>query len=397
VLLLLALVYLSTALVPLHRAETIDQRIDGEYIGFFSASASKQTLFNYMSQALSSNISNFETFEIYDVRGAFFTLTDLQLEDHLKRDDVFDFISENRIVTINQACARQTGAIWNLERVSEINIDLSNRRGYQYSSSAGYGVTSYIIDTGILITHNEFAGRASWGTNAVGDGRNTDCQGHGTHVAGTVGGRLYGVAKSVELVAVKVLNCQGSGTTQSVVRGIQWVTSNARRPANANMSLGGGNDPSIRSAVEASIRSGIPYAVAAGNDNSNACNYSPANVGTAISTGATALTGTGSNAYDTRSTFSNWGTCVHMFAPGTSITSAWIGSNSATNTISGTSMASPHIAGALSLLQAVNPNASPAQLKSDIISWANNNMITLNCGSAACNQSPNRLLYTARC
>ena len=242
---------------------------------------------------------------------------------------------------------------------------------------------AYIVDTGIRTAHTEFGGRASVGYDAVGDGQNgNDCNGHGTHVAGTVGGATYGVAKAVQLVAVRVLNCQGSGTNAGVIAGVDWVTANAIKPAVANMSLGGGAYAPLDTAVRNSIASGVTYALAAGNSNANACNSSPSRVTEALVVGASTRT-------DARASFSNYGTCLDLFAPGQDITSAWNTSNTATNTISGTSMAAPHVAGAAALYLATNTTASPAAVQSAIITASTPNVIG-NPGTG----SPNRLLYT---
>ena len=200
-----------------------------------------------------------------------------------------------------------------------------------------------MIDTGIRASHQEFAGRIGNGFTAITDGQGTnDCNGHGTHVAGTTGGTTYGVAKQVTLHPVRVLSCSGSGSNSGVIAGVDWVTANHVKPAVANMSLGGGVSTALDNAVQNSIAAGVSYAVAAGNSNANACNYSPARAANAVTVGSTTSS-------DARSSFSNFGTCVDLFAPGSSITSAWYTSNTATNTISGTSMASPHVAGALAL------------------------------------------------
>jgi len=393
-LVLFGLLALATA-VPLHKA-TDDDRVPGEYVIVFRSDAVPEKLVKYMADAEKQGV-NLDTYQIGDTRGAFATLTPEQLEKHLLEDDVLEFISENRIHTIVQSCVRQDGAEWNLERVSERVLELGNMQGYTYEDIAGQGVTSYIIDTGIYIAHNEFQGRASWGTNTI-DTNNNDCHGHGTHVAATVAGAIYGVAKKTTLVAVKVLNCQGSGTSQSVIRGIEWVTNNHRKPANANMSLGGGNDPAMVNAVEASIRAGVVYAIAAGNSNADACNYSPANAPNAITVGATTIEPVPGSPTeeqeDIRSSFSNYGRCLDIFAPGTLITSAWIGSPSATRTISGTSMAAPHVAGLVSLIQSGNPTWGNAQIISHMNNMATVNVIDLNCGAiAACSQSANRMIY----
>ena len=221
------------------------------------------------------------------------------------------------------------------------------------------------------------------GADFVGDGQGTnDCNGHGTHVAGTTGGTTYGVAKQVTLHAVRVLNCQGSGTNAGVIAGVDWVTANSPSPAVANMSLGGGASSALDSAVNNSINSGVSYAIAAGNSNANACNSSPARVAAANTVGATTTT-------DARSSFSNFGTCLDIFAPGSSITSAWNTSNTATNTISGTSMASPHVAGAIALYLQTNTGASPATVTQALVTNSTPNKVT-NPGTG----SPNRLLYS---
>lgn len=266
---------------------------------------------------------------------------------------------------------------WGLDRVDQDQLPLDSSYTYPDTSS---NVTAYIIDTGIRITHNDFGGRASWGINTTGDGRNTDCNGHGTHVAGTTGGSQYGVGKAPDLVAVKVLGCDGSGTTAGVVDGIDWVTQNATQPAVANMSLGGGASTALDNAVKNSIASGVPYAVAAGNDSANACNYSPARVPEAITVGATTSS-------DGRSSFSNYGSCLDIFAPGSGITSAWNGSDSDSRSISGTSMASPHVAGAAGLVKGANPSWSPQQVRDHLVTNATSGVV----GSPG-SGSPNLLL-----
>ncbi|GAA1290549.1 S8 family peptidase [Saccharothrix xinjiangensis] len=267
---------------------------------------------------------------------------------------------------------------WGLDRIDQRDLPLDS--AYNYATTAST-VRAYIIDTGIRTTHQDFGGRATWGTNTV-DTNNTDCNGHGTHVAGTVGGTAHGVAKEVRLVAVKVLNCAGSGTTAGVVNGVNWVTQNAVKPAVANMSLGGGVDTALDTAVRNSIAAGITYAVASGNSNANACNYSPARVAEALSVNASTNT-------DARASFSNYGTCTDLFAPGQNITSAWHTNDTATNTISGTSMASPHVAGAVALYLAANPTAAPPAVNAAIVDAATSDKITSpGTGSA------NKLLFT---
>jgi len=273
---------------------------------------------------------------------------------------------------------------YGLDRIDQRNRPLN--QAYNYNTTAT-NVHAYIIDTGIRTTHRDFGGRATSGYDAVDGGAADDCNGHGTHVAGTVGGSAYGVAKGVQLVAVRVLNCEGSGTTAQVAAGIDWVTANAAKPAVANMSLGGGADTALDNAVRASINSGVSYAIAAGNGlfglfALDACTQSPARVATAITVSAT-------NNNDAKPSWANRGTCVDVFAPGINITSTWSTSDTATNTISGTSMSTPHVTGAAALYLATHSGAAPAQVHSAIVSNATTGVVT-SPGSG----SPNRLLYT---
>ncbi|CAM3464679.1 S8 family serine peptidase [Stackebrandtia soli] len=268
----------------------------------------------------------------------------------LAANPAIEYVEQDAEVTI---AGTQTGATWGLDRIDQ--TPTAGDGSYTYPDSAGSGVTAYIIDTGADLDHPDFGGRMTSGRDTVdNDNDASDCQGHGTHVAGTIGGDEWGVAKSVDMVAVRVLNCSGSGTYAGVIAGIDWVTQNAQLPAVANMSLGGGFDQSVNDAVTASVASGVTYALAAGNDSgANACNGSPGSTPTALTVGAT-------DSSDNRASFSNIGPCVDIFAPGVSITSAWL--NGGTNTISGTSMATPHVAGAAALHLGENPSATPAQV-----------------------------------
>ncbi|WP_436494184.1 putative Ig domain-containing protein [Actinokineospora sp. HUAS TT18] len=266
---------------------------------------------------------------------------------------------------------------WGLDRIDQRSLPLDSK--YSFGTRAAT-VTAYVIDTGVRTTHATFGGRATWGTNTV-DSNNTDCHGHGTHVAGTVGGNEYGVAKGAKIVAVKVLNCAGSGSNTGVISGVDWVTRNAVKPAVANMSLGGGASSAVDTAVRNSIAVGITYALASGNDNANACNYSPARVTEGITVNAT-------DRNDARASFSNIGTCTDIFAPGVGITSAWMTNDTATNSISGTSMAAPHVAGAAAVWLANRPSDTPAQVQAGLIAAATPSKVT-NPGTG----SPNRLLY----
>ena len=310
------------------------------------------------------------------VRGFAVRMTEARAK-RLAADPRVAMVAQDGVVT---ASATQSPATWGLDRIDQRNLPLDN--SYTYATTAS-NVHAYIVDTGIRTAHTDFGGRATAGFDAIGDGQNgNDCNGHGTHVAGTVGGSTYGVAKGVQLVAVRVLNCSGSGSNAGVIAGVDWVTANAIKPAVANMSLGGGAYAPLDTAVRNSIASGVTYALAAGNSNANACNSSPSRVTEALVVGSSTNT-------DARSSFSNYGTCLDLFAPGSNITSAWNTSNTATNTISGTSMAAPHVAGAAALYLATNTTASPTAVQSAIVAASTPNVIS-NPGTG----SPNRLLYT---
>lgn len=295
----------------------------------------------------------------------------------LSRSTSVQLIEADGVVT---ASAAQSGATWGLDRSDQRTLPLNG--SFSYPDSAGQGVNAYILDTGVLSSHVDFSGRVRSGFTSISDGRGTeDCNGHGTHVAGTVAGTTWGLAKKANIIPVRVLDCAGSGTWSGVLAGMDWVAANAVKPAVANMSLGGGAISAIDTAVANMHSSGVTVVVAAGNSSDNACNYSPARAGVAITVGATTST-------DARASYSNFGSCLDIFAPGSSIRSAWYTSSTATNTISGTSMASPHVAGAAALLLGGNGAFTPAQVRGALVASATPNVVT-----SAEVGSPNMLLF----
>jgi len=277
----------------------------------------------------------------------------------------------------------QTNAPWGLDRIDQRQLPLDTL--FHYFQNAGANVDLYVMDTGILLSHSEFGGRAIFGINTA-DQNNTDCNGHGTAVAGVAGGRTYGVAKSATVISVKTLGCNGSGTIAAVVAGADFITKQyvaTKKPSVVSMAIGASKSAALDDAIRSSIAAGVSYAVSAGGSNADACNYSPSGL-------EEALTAASVQQNDTRSSFSNYGKCIDSFVPGQSITTAWIGSNTATNTISGTSCPAGFVAGVVAVHLGQNPTATPAEIKAWLDSVATTNIV-VNPGSP---DTPNRLLYS---
>ncbi|MCM4078537.1 S8 family serine peptidase [Paractinoplanes hotanensis] len=296
----------------------------------------------------------------------------------LAADPDVRFVEQDRILILQ---ATQNNPAWGLDRIDQRVTKASKTFT---PTDDGDSVHAYVLDTGIRVTHADFRGRASYGYDALSGTSNADdCNGHGTHVAGTIGGQYFGVAKKVKLVAVRVLDCKGRGSLSQVIAGVNWVTTHAVKPAVANMSMGGSKSASLNAAVQRSINSGVTYVVAAGNENANASTMSPANLPAAITVGAT-------DAADRRATFSNYGTALDLFAPGVNIRSDYYGGDNLTAVASGTSMAAPHVAGAAALVLDASPGLSPAQVRNLLVKNATGSKVKNARGSA------NRLLFVPR-
>lgn len=318
------------------------------------------------------------TYNMGKLKGYSGTFDQQTIEEIKKRSDVA-YVEQDRVVELDAIVTQSNAPSWGLGRISSKTRGSAN---YYYDSTAGSGVTAYVIDTGVLISHNEFGGRATWGYNAVSGSSNTDANGHGTHVSGTIAGATYGIAKKANIVAVKVLGDDGSGTNAGVIAGVQWAATNASgKKAVANMSLGGSFSAALNSAVSSAVSAGLTFVVAAGNSNANASGFSPASAASAITVGATTST-------DARASYSNYGSVLDVFAPGSSITSSYIGSNSATASLSGTSMASPHVAGLAAYLLGLESLSTPAAVANRIIALASTGLVT-----SPGTGSPNRLIY----
>lgn len=351
--------------------------IKNQYIVILNKDAgpSKDFAQNIAKQHAGKVLQSYDTvlkgFAIYlpDTAGAAFI-------EAMKKNPHVLSVESDTIVNID--ATTQSNPDWGLDRIDQKALPLNSTYSYLQTGS---GTTAYIVDTGILSSHQEFSGRVLSGYTAISDGNGTtDCNGHGTHVAGTVGGTTYGVAKNVNLVPIRILGCDGSGASSNVIAGLDWILKNGKKPAVVNMSLGGATSSSLDSAVENLYNNGYVMVVAAGNSNTDACTSSPARVSKVITVAATDNT-------DTRASYSNYGSCVDIFAPGSQINSSWIGSNTATKILNGTSMATPHVAGVVAEMLQSTPTASPQTISTNLLNQASSNVVKNPSGS------PNRLLY----
>eukprot|EP00057_Strongylocentrotus_purpuratus_P032334 XP_787278.2 PREDICTED: proteinase T [Strongylocentrotus purpuratus] len=366
-----ALLAVAYGIAPLQRAK---ETIKGKYLVMIDDSLDVNDFGSRLKDAFSAR-----RFRLAKVLKTFRNMKTLSLElsedavEFLRRFDGVVHVEEDGVVRT------QAVASWGLDRIDQRNLPLDN--SYNPMNS-GAGVNVYVVDTGVWPTHNDFGNRAVAAYDAVGNNNGVDCNGHGTHCAGTVAGTNYGVAKNANIFGIRVLGCLGSGSNSGIIDGMDWIVSNGRRPAVVSMSLGGGASSTTDAAVRRMYDAGFTVSVAAGNSDEDACGTSPARSGYALTVGATDDT-------DARAYFSNYGSCLNIFGPGVDITSAWKGSDSATSTISGTSMACPHVSGVAALILAASPSMSPSSVYSSILSSATSGKVTSRGWL-----SPNLLLFT---
>jgi len=373
---------------------TLKNAIPNRYIVVFKDSISSQVLEQEHTNAKALFGDRIKFVYKLSIKGFAVEVNPISRElSDLRRNPNVEFIETDHVVKVSECKTEEDGS-WGQTRIAQKMVNLD---GQFQSHGRGKAVNAYILDTGIYLAHTDFQGRATFGFKAEASWKDTDSNGHGTHVSSTVGGKKYGIAKDVSLIAVKVLGDDGSGSNAGVIAGIEYALDqhiNKGVPSVANMSLGGGKSTALNRAVDKAVSSNLVFIVAAGNDNSDACNYSPASAIDAITVGATDIGDVGNNQVDIRSYFSNFGTCVDILAPGTGITGAWIGTPTATRTISGTSMASPHVCGMAAVLLGLNPKMTWNAVKNQLTSDASVDFIDLQCsGSTACLNTPNLLAY----
>jgi len=360
-----------------------EEEVDGEkvrYIVRFKASVDPTSTGGSLARGAKGKLNRTYS-KVFS--GAVMTIPKKALASVAKNPNVLSIEPDTNVALTPSDPIQQLNATWGLDRINQRALPLD---GTYSAPTAASGTRSYIIDTGVLAGHADFGSRVASGFDAVSGGNGWgDCNGHGTHVAGTVGGSTYGVAKQTTIVPVRVLDCAGSGTISGVIAGLDWIAGQhvVGTLAVANMSLGGGASTSLDAAVDNLISRGVTVVVAAGNSGADACNYSPARVANAITVGAT-------TSVDARASFSNFGSCVDVFAPGSSITSAWYTSTTATAVLSGTSMASPHVAGIAAVTLAVNGAQSPSQVAAAITAAATPDVVT-----SPGTSSPNLLAYVS--
>jgi len=382
------LIVIASARAPFHLTDP-NHIIPDSYLVVLHDNTTIESRDNHISSLGSVEFSLRSTWDLV-LKGYSATMSKAVLETVLA-DPLVSFVEQDQMMYASQITTQQLGTLatglWGINRIWQRTRSVTTQ--YQYFTTAGVNTDVYVVDTGIYAAHSEFTGRTVAGATFVSDPSypgTADGNGHGTHVASTSAGTTYGVAKRATLIAVKVLTSAGSGSNAGVIDGVNYVASQfvsrGRRPSAANMSLGGSASAALDTALNNAVTGGVSFVVAAGNENQNSCNVSPARAANAITVGATTNT-------DARSSFSNFGTCNDIFAPGSSILGAWIGSTTATNTISGTSMASPHVAGAVALFYGNGGTNTPAAARSWLVSSA-----TLNAVTGPGTGSPNRLLFT---
>lgn len=385
--LLFGLIAFASAYVPLLKGTV--EVIPDNYIIVFKDSILDE---DYSAQ-INNAIVNYEVSHKYQhaLKGFASKLSAEQLKE-VRSNPHVAYVEEDQVMRATACSPRVAVNSWGLTRIAEAKMSLDGF--YSAPTTAGRGVVNYIIDTGVYLAHNDFQGRARFGFKATPSWSDTDANGHGTHVASTVAGAAYGVARQSEIVAVKVLGDNGSGSTAGVIAGVDYAIGNSQttgKPSVINMSLGGGYSAAMNGAVDAAVDANVATVVAAGNSNADACNASPASADEVLSVGSTDI---GVSESDIRSYFSNYGPCVDVFGPGSDITAAWIGSPSAIRTISGTSMASPHVAGVAALMRGETPSASARSIQASLLASATADEIDLQCPpSGTCRTSPNLMVW----